>query len=363
MLLSEMFDKGLLEAHLAHGIVNRQRHPTISTLSIYNYTARAQYDRIWDEVTTACRGLIIHHETGVVLARPFPKFFNLGEHDEMSLPTSGAFDVTDKMDGSLGIAYPTTDGYAIATRGSFASEQALHATEVFRSRYAHIPLNPNATYLFEIIFPENRIVIDYGSLDDLVLLTVIDTETGADLPLPEEWPGPKVGHHRFVDIASVRAFIDTSADSGTKTEGVVVRFHPDVPQQPSLRIKLKLADYVQLHRIITGISTVDVWDAMSEGRSLDEWLEHVPDEFYNWVRATADGLQAQFASIEAACLEVMQAPEAQPGTERRDVAAFFAGHENRAVLFKMFDRKPYASIIWRTIRPEYAKPLLVDTDQ
>src|SRR5439155_17561955 len=37
---------------------------------------------------------------------------------------------------SLGILYPTPEGHAIATRGSFASEQALHATEVLREKYA-----------------------------------------------------------------------------------------------------------------------------------------------------------------------------------------------------------------------------------
>jgi hypothetical protein len=44
--------------------------------------------------------------------------------------------VTDKLDGSLGILYPTPDGHAIATRGAFVSEQALHATELWLDRYA-----------------------------------------------------------------------------------------------------------------------------------------------------------------------------------------------------------------------------------
>ena len=37
---------------------------------------------------------------------------------------------------------------------------------------------PGKTYLFEIIYPENRIVVDYGDYKGLVLIDVIDNETG-----------------------------------------------------------------------------------------------------------------------------------------------------------------------------------------
>lgn len=59
--------------------------------------------------------------------RPLPKFLN---HDQPEAPVIALDEpvvVTDKADGSLGIIYPTPDGPAVATRGSFASDQALHA--------------------------------------------------------------------------------------------------------------------------------------------------------------------------------------------------------------------------------------------
>lgn len=70
-------------------------------LLIWNYTPRAQFDRVWDDVTTQARGLITDLE-GNIKARPFRKFFNFGEHpgaEELSL--AGAT-VTEKYDGSLG---------------------------------------------------------------------------------------------------------------------------------------------------------------------------------------------------------------------------------------------------------------------
>jgi RNA ligase len=362
MNFSDLIPQDVLTRHLSDGVVGRQTHPTVDTLSIYNYTARAQYERIWDDVTKACRGLIVDTSTGFVVARPFPKFFNLGEHDEATLPLSGAFEVSDKMDGSLGILYNSPEGPSIATRGSFASDQALHATQVFRERYASAHRIPEATYLFEIIFPNNRIVVDYGDTDDLVLLAVIDTATGADLPLPDNWPGPIAPRHRFNQFEEVRTFVNGSSASGTASEGVVVRFDPSVPGTPSLRIKLKLADYVRLHRLITGVSTVNVWESLSGGIALDQWLEQVPDEFYEWVRRTADGLQMQFDTIEADCRAILADSSAASGTDRKSVAQYFEPFDHRAVLFKMFDNKPYASLIWKTIRPAYAKPMRVDSD-
>ncbi|MDX2149564.1 MAG: hypothetical protein SFV54_02440, partial [Bryobacteraceae bacterium] len=36
--------------------------------------------------------------------------------------------------------------------------------------------------MFEILYPEHRIVVDYGGLEDRVLLDVIDNETGRGAP-------------------------------------------------------------------------------------------------------------------------------------------------------------------------------------
>jgi RNA ligase len=149
----------------------------------------------WNAVTLTCRGLIAD-ERGDILARPLPKFFN---HDQPEAPVIALDEpvvVTDKADGSQGIIYPTPDGPAVATRGSFASDQALHATGLLRSRYGG--WNPPAflTVLVEIVYPANRIVLDYAGLDDLLLLGAVDVETcrtfgPSSVP---DWPGPAAPH-------------------------------------------------------------------------------------------------------------------------------------------------------------------------
>src|SRR5687767_12576091 len=90
----------------ADRLITTQQHPEFPLL-IHNYTAGCQYSRAWDEYTLMCRGLITDLQ-GNVVARPFPKFFNLEEHQMPGSKLSPInwnqpFTVTKKMDGSLGI--------------------------------------------------------------------------------------------------------------------------------------------------------------------------------------------------------------------------------------------------------------------
>src|SRR5690348_14978098 len=167
-LLRDVFDPVELTAAIESGLVRLQRHPS-RPFTIYNYTEACQYSAAWSPITLACRGLIVD-AGGRIVARPFAKFFNHTESQAPALDVQAQVTVTDKADGSLGVIYHDGSGFAVATRGSFASGQALHATEILRTRYASFVPPADMTVLVEIIYPENRIVVDYRGLDDLVLL-------------------------------------------------------------------------------------------------------------------------------------------------------------------------------------------------
>jgi RNA ligase len=353
--LNEMLDQRALDQLVADGFIARKSHPS-APLHLYDYTQRAQFERVWNPETLACRGLIVHDD-GRVWARPFGKFFNAAEHE--TLPIHESFEVYDKLDGSLGILYrhPETHEWCISTRGSFISEQAIHATAIVREKYAKDLdklVKADETWLFEIIYPENRIVVDYRGMDDLVLLAVIDNRTGLDAALPanEEWPGRIVTrHHTVAEWAEWAQVADADGEDrlGEEGEGYVVRF------ESGLRVKVKFADYVRLHRIVTGVSTITVWEHLSEGLPFDELLDRVPDELYAWLTAYVAELRAKFAAVEGECRALMTHPKVD-ATNRKATAEFFADKPNRAVLFRMYDNKPYDTIIWRTLRPDFAKP-------
>ena len=332
----------LLQKMLEERFVSVQKHPT-ADLFIYNYTQRAQFGKEWNEVTRMCRGLILDG-VGNIVARPFPKFFNLEEFQPEEIPVL-PFEVTEKMDGSLGILYWIDYTPFIATRGSFTSEQAQHATHLLHARYrdSWIFFEREKTYLFEIIYPENRIVIDYAGMDDLVLLAEIDTKTGRDLPV-QDIGFPIVKKYDGVnDITKLREREEENK------EGFVVLF------SNGFRVKMKFAEYVRLHRIVTGVSNIAIWEYLSEGKSLDELLDRVPDEFYAWVKHTVNDLTAQFNQI---FLEAKSTYKEFP--TRKESALYFQTQKYPHVMYALMDNKPPDKVIWKMIRPTFAKPYKVE---
>ena len=58
------------------------------------------------------------------------------------------------------------------TRGSFISEQAVKGYEIFRAKYKNISVSKECTYCFEVIYPQNKIVVNYDDLEDLFLISI-----------------------------------------------------------------------------------------------------------------------------------------------------------------------------------------------
>lgn len=55
------------------------RENKLGNLSLFNYTEQTTYNKNWNRETIECRGLILDRESGQTVARPFMKFFNIGE--------------------------------------------------------------------------------------------------------------------------------------------------------------------------------------------------------------------------------------------------------------------------------------------
>ncbi|MEV6405550.1 RNA ligase [Streptomyces bobili] len=344
--IGDLIDPALLARCLDEGFVREQTHPTLP-LRILNYTEKAQFEREWNQVTLQCRGLVVDGQ-GQVLARPYTKFFNYSEHPKDTFSLDDPVVVTDKLDGSLGILYPVPDGgYAIATRGSFASDQARHATKVWEERYAATAtIKPGVTYLFEIIFPENRIVCDYGALDDLVLLGGIELATGAPIPASDlAWDGPRVDTFDFATLAEALA-----AAPRPGAEGFVLRF----PGRGDTMIKIKQDDYVALHRIITGLNARAVWERLGTGDTTAEICDGLPDEFHGWVKDVAADLTAQRDAIlaEANVQHRLVLDTLPEGWTRKEYAALAGRSPLRAWLFQLLDGRDPSARIWHTLRPE-----------
>lgn len=350
LMVDDLMDAGELMAAIEAGYVKAQQHPT-APLWIYNYTERCMWERAWTDVTRQCRGLIVA-TTRQVIARPWAKFFNYGEHPEGSVDLSAPAEVTDKMDGSLGIMYPDgLGGWSIATRGSFGSDQAQHATEVLRSRYGHFTPPDGMTCLFEIVYPANRIVVDYGGLDDLILLGAVDIATGEAVgpDWVSGWDGP------LAETFSARTLAEALAlPPRRNAEGVVVRL------DGGLMIKLKQDDYVALHRLITGMNARVVWEKIGEGLTVTDICEGLPEEFWPWVQETGGELiRERNAIIDSATAEHQRILASLPeGWTRKDYALEASKSQLRPWLFLLLDARDPSAKIWRTLRPSGERTLV-----
>jgi RNA ligase len=347
-LLHDVLDPVKLAEAVGNGLIRTQRHPRLP-FTIYNYTEACQYSGAWSPETLTCRGLIMDADDRVV-ARPLRKFFNHTESQAPALNPAAPVVVTDKVDGSLGIVYHDGTGWAVATRGSFASDQAIHATELLRTRYASFVPPAGLTVLVEIIYPGNRIVVDYRGLDDLVLLGAVEIATGRSHgpDAVPDWPGPVVETFGYATLAEALA-----APPRDGREGLVVHF-----TGTDERVKIKYADYVRLHRLVTGLTPRTVWEILATGGTLDVLLEPLPDEFHVWARGIAAELtaevEARAAEVEAAYTALVGGLPAGWGRKEFALAAVRSSH--RGELFQRLDGHDYRPGLWQRVRPSADRP-------
>lgn len=353
MHISELFNEEALREEIRLGYVSERHHKTLP-LKIYNYTPSAQYDRRWNEVTLQCRGLIVN-EVGTVIARPFEKIFNY-EEVKGNLDVSGPVSVTDKLDGSLGICFLYGGEYHVATRGSFHSEQAEWATAYLRDRSdykrAVYQLQENGlTPLVEIIYPENRIVVDYGDQSGLVLLGArnhnnfkSDISPGA-IKILYSWPG------EIAEDFKCERFSDALLlPNRENAEGIVVHF-----AKTGTRVKIKQEDYVRLHKTIFSLTKKTIWQNLSDGLFISDIIKDLPDELHLLVKQYADELVEEFnVVLDHINAEYTKLYQIANGKTRKEWAEIMKDHKYKSFFWTILDGHDdkLEKSIWKAIKPK-----------
>jgi RNA ligase len=356
-----------LEKYYENGLLHKQTHPTLD-LTIWNYSPKVQYERLWDNITMQCRGLVTNSK-GEIVARPFKKFFNYEEHKPEDLPNE-TFEVYEKMDGSLGIFFHYNGEWIMATRGSFTSEQSIKGRELLE-KYNFERLHTGYTYLFEIIYKENRIVCEYD-YEDIVLLGMIETKSGNEVNIRNS--NEDIRFKNMISNIGFRVVMlyktwgegyDLLKEEIPKNkEGYVIRF------KNGFRMKIKGDEYKRLHKILTNFSSKDIWELLKDGKPLDEFLDRVPDEFYKWVKQQVNSFELGLLRIENHCSKIYEYfrygkyGDREPEPTKKDFALHLEKCNTetyyRPILFAMWDGKPYEHIIWRIMKPKYEKPFKKD---
>lgn len=215
------------------------------TVIDYVYAAPDTFD---NPIRAECRGLKFGPD-GRILARPFQKFFNVGERPEATgenLDLSQPHIVMEKMDGSMIHPAIVNDEVVFMTR--------MGRTDVARKAERHLvgevkamcrtALEIGETPIFEFTAPDNRIVIQYAE-SALTLLAIRDNITGryvnqATVNSVANWMGIKpVPIHEMSD--DPKLFLH-HARAVVGMEGFVIRF------ADGFMVKAKGEDYVLKHR-------------------------------------------------------------------------------------------------------------------
>lgn len=336
---------GLQAARAAGAVYSRTDE---SGRTLWCYTGRCVYERLWDRFTVLARGLVTDEVRGGLVATPFPKFWNLGENG-MAVPP-GEFESFEKVDGSLSVIHHHRGSWRACTKGSLDSAQAVW-TESRLAATDTRALVPGATYLAEAVYPENRMVVRYAEAG-LVLLGGYD-------PQGREFGGDEVsaiadtvgwraaGRYRHASLEALLTEVDTLPRSA---EGFVLRW-PD-----GTRLKVKGAEYRRIHALIARCTPLDVWRVMEAGDDLEAIRRDLPEEFLGDFDGIVGALEMAMAGLRE---EVASTAAAVAHLSDRDLAACLGEQPERVRPFLLAWRKAGGSFAgrslknaWRAVRPE-----------
>ncbi len=353
------------------GYISRVKHSE-ENLYILSYTNKTHYEWKWNEATLICRGLIVDNKWNII-ARPFQKFFTYIQwktlrnsfHHLYKLKFkdafNGPFTVTEKLDGSLGILYYIKDKAFIATKSSFVSPQAIRGTKIFNKKYNTNKKNWHVneyTYLFEIIYPENRIVIDYGNNEKLVMIGIIDNQTGYDCHLPDNETTKKISllyndeeYYNslppLVEQEKFDNFQELFKIQRKNQEGFVVHF------ENGLRVKIKFDEYVRFHKILSNWTEKRIWELLRNEEDMQSYIDQLPEDIQAWTKLVIKKLTSQYKVIENHVKEVIHKDITKriPALNRKQLAIKYQDYEYRAIMFQILDSKQYKQSIWRLVKP------------
>ena len=263
-----------LFAEISDGNINVNYHPEFPHLALFKYSQDCVTERKWNKFSLMARGLILDLKNKEVVASPFIKFFNYSEIEPGSVSIlHPEFTVTEKIDGSLGIMFAFEGKFRFATAGSFISEQAKWAEKWMYENMPVDKIDKTNTYLFEIIYAQNKIVVQYD-FEGLVLLGIFDSyglEYEYNQLLTESsYLGTRCAEQ--YDFDDMEDILNKAKSLDRNDEGYVIRFKNGV------RMKIKGDEYVRIHRLISRVTPLSVWESLMNGDDLEEVKKELPEE-------------------------------------------------------------------------------------
>lgn len=362
MQLKDYLDVDKLERYVEEGIVEK-RHHGILPLTLYCYSRRATYEDIWDDITTKTRGLIVDAQ-GTIVARPFEKFFNVEtvsrpETWVSNLPIDAKPETFEKLDGSLGIVWQYGSFSGVASKGSFNSEHAFWATGWYQSHCENAQWPEGFTPVAEMICQGvQRHVVSYDIPDQLILLALINNETG------EEADYNTVYHYAYLNgMKTAEIFNKTLGDvlneDRHNKEGYVLSYRR--PGQAPLKIKVKHETFLKLQKIVHAATPKSILEALTEGNAelIQTWIDSASPDLSSFVSKWSTTLINAYGRVSLAAKNLVVNARLRDYT-KKEAAEFFLLRENKTlapICFAMWDGKDTKPVIWKLVEKIYQDEL------
>jgi RNA ligase len=215
-----------------------------------------------------------------------------------------------------------------------------------------------------------RIVIDYKERQELVLLAVIDNETGEEYsPESLESAATELGFNTPLNfqLTLEQARAASLGYGKCDEEGYVLTWYRD--GVPPFRLKMKFIEYLRLHRMVTGVSPKRIWEVLSTDQSIElqEYLKQSTPWFSKFVQKWIKVLDGEYKRLyDHGCCAYNRAQAKVESTfpngfvtlsqlhaGRRLFANTATAPENKefsAIAFAMLDGKQIAPVIWKMVR-------------
>lgn len=231
-----------------------------------------------EPICRECRGLIINTKTLKPVALSFEKFFNYGEPLADRIDWSTA-KVQEKIDGSKILVWHD-DGWHISTSGKLDAANAplqngSNFKELFQKVAVQYDLSAEADldiytcYTFELVSPENKVVIAYEPA--LYLIGARNTYNFKEINPKDTYVSNKVPSPKQYSLTTLDDCLKATSKMPFNKEGFVV------VDRLWNRVKIKSPAYVAAHRLFNGPLTPKRVLELIETNEIDEFLTYYPE--------------------------------------------------------------------------------------
>jgi len=349
----------LLEAHCENKLVRLRMSRKLPHIGVLHYRDDVVFGKgAWTDFSKSMRGVIVDFKNKKIIAKPFRKFWNVGEQHAPSMrdmEQKKGFTVMEKLDGSMGISIydEVTNDFYVSTKGDFDSEQGAWGTPRLPASVKDKALLRKYTLMWEIISKQYQIVVPYSQLEGYhegLYLIGVRENISENLFEPDEVKAfaKTYGLDTFktYDFSSVEAILEHAKTLPYSQEGYVIRFKGEETQ-----VKIKSMEYLRVHRFLGSLTDKNLLDLMIAGQEQqvhdnmyavpEEYRQDVLDTLAKYKRKALDfknECYTHFASVMGSIPEDTQKVE---NWKRKAFAAEVQKVDDRykGFLFKMYDNK------------------------